>query len=127
MFTKTVNKEPLIIRALQWASDRGSVGFELTELKTAIAEDEGEWEWIRRMMLGEINGNTPFIYHLGRMNQEGKWIYFLTNSGAIALMDYFELKEARDSSRRATYIAIGSLIIATLVGIAQIVVQVVYQ
>ena len=43
------------------------------------------------------------------------------------MTDYDELREARESSKKAMYIAIGSLIIATLVGIAQIVVQICFR
>jgi hypothetical protein len=41
--------------------------------------------------------------------------------------DYDELREARESSKRAMYVAIGSLIIATLVGVAQIIAQICYK
>lgn len=124
MFKKKITKDPLYIRALQWASDRGSVGFKMGELKAAVAEDEGEWVWVVRMMTGEINGDPPLIFHLGPRHQGGEYTYFLTGSGASALLDYLELKEARESSRQAMYIAIGSLMVATIVGIVQIIVQI---
>jgi hypothetical protein len=125
MFRKRLTKEPLFIRALQWASDRGSVGFKIDDLEKAVTDDEGEWVWVQRMMLGEIHGEPPLIAHLGSHHTGGgEYAYFITSSGASALVDYLELKEARESSKQAMYIAIGSLIIATLVGIAQIIVQI---
>lgn len=118
------NKDPLYIRALQWASDRGSSGFKMNELKEAVAEDEEEWAWVQRMMIGEINGEPTLIFHLGPHHTGGEYTYSLTSSGASALLDYLELREARKSSKQAMYVAIASLGIATLVGIAQIVVQI---
>jgi hypothetical protein len=124
MFSKKKAKDPLFIRTLQWASDRGSVGFKMDELKAAVAYDDGEIVWVKRMMLGEINGEPPLIANLGSYHTGGEYLYFITGSGASALMDYLELKEARESSKHAMFIAMGSLFIATLVGIAQIVVQI---
>lgn len=112
------NKQTLYIRGLQWASDRGSVGFTLNELRAAVTTDEGEWTWVKRMLLGEINGDPPLIFHLGSGNNS---IYCLTGSGAAALLDYLELQEARQSSRRATYWAIAALGISIFTGIGQIV------
>ncbi len=123
MISKKTIKDPLFIRTLQWASDRGSTGFKMDELRTAVADDE-EFVWVKRMMLGEINGEPPLIAHLGSHHTDGEYQYFITGSGSFALIDYLELKEARESSRQAMRTAIGSLIIATIVGIAQIVVQI---
>lgn len=124
MFGKKNTKDPLLIHALQWASDRGSAGFKMGELKAAVTDDQEEWVWVQRMMLGEINGEPTLITHLGAHHTGGEYSYFISGSGASLLMDYLELKEARESSKQAMYIAIGSLFIATFVGIAQIVVQV---
>jgi hypothetical protein len=120
-------EKSLYIRALLWASDRGSVGFTMDELRATVTEDEGEWLWVQRMLLGEINGDPPLIFHLGTHNNSTEWRYYLTGSGAARVLDYLELKEARGSSKKATYIAIGSLSIAILVGIAQIVIQICYK
>lgn len=128
MFKKRSTKEALFIRVLQWASDRGSAGFKMNELKEAVTENDGEWAWVQRMMLGEINGEPPLVAHLGSHHKgDGEYDYFITSSGASALMDYLELKEARESSRQAMYIAIGSLVVATLVGGAQIFVQICFK
>jgi hypothetical protein len=125
MFRKRTKKQPLFIRTLQWAYDKESVGFKLDELKKAVTSNEEEWMWVKRMMLGEINGDPPLIAHLGSYHtSDGEYSYFITSSGAFALMDYLELKEARESSALAMFVAVGSLIIATIVGIAQIVVQI---
>ena len=127
MFRKKTTKDSLFIRTLQWASDRGSVGFKMDELEAAVAVDDGGFVWVKRMMLGEINGEAPLITHLGSRHTGGEYQYFITGSGASALMDYLELKEARESSTQAKYIAISSLVIATMVGIAQIIVQICFK
>ncbi|OGG54853.1 hypothetical protein A3C20_00345 [Candidatus Kaiserbacteria bacterium RIFCSPHIGHO2_02_FULL_55_25] len=128
MFRKKAEKEKLFIRVLQWASDRGSAGFKLNELKKAIADDEEEWTWIQRMVLGEIHGNPILIAHLGSHHKkEGEYNYFITGAGASALVDYVALREARKSSHSATIwaavsfgVAIVSLLIAAIVGGFQI-------
>jgi len=114
-------KESLFIRTLQWASDRGSAGFQIEELKKAVVNNEEEWIWIQRMMLGEIQGDPPLIFHLGphQKSNEG-YKYFLTGSGASALMDYLELKEARKNAKSAMRWAIASFTLAVLVGLVQI-------
>ncbi len=117
---KTEAKDPLFIRVLQWASDRGSVGFKMGELREATTKDEGEWVWVQRMMLGEIQGDPPLIFHLGAHHKEGEYTYFLTGSGAAALMDYLELKEARQSSKQARWYAIIAIVISVIVGAIQI-------
>ena len=121
---KIIANDPLFIRTLQWASDRGSVGFKLSELREAVTKDEGEWKWVQRMMLGEIQGDPPLIFHLGAHHQGGDYIYFLTGSGASALMDYVELKEARENARSAMKWAIASFALAIVIGLAQIIVQI---
>ena len=94
----------------------------------AVTNDEDERVWFKRMMLGEIQGDLPLIYHSGSHHQGGgEYKYFLTGSGASALMDYIELKEARESSRKAMYIAIGSLVITALLSVASIVVQICFK
>lgn len=120
MFQK--NKvNPLFIRTLQWAYDRGSVGFKLNELKEAVTSNEGEWVWVQRMMLGEIHGDPPLISHLGAHHiKEGEYDYFLTGSGASALVDYLELKESRKNANTAMGWAIASFMLAAVVGGFQI-------
>lgn len=111
----------LFTRVLKWASDRGSVGFTMNELKTACAKDEEEWIWIQRFMMGEIQGDPPLIAHLGSHHKgDGEYKYFLSGSGASTYIDYLELQEARANSRNAMRWAVASFLLATLVGGAQI-------
>ncbi len=118
---KDKKRDPLFIRVLKWASDRGSAGFRLEELKSAVTSDDEEWIWVKRMMLGEIQGDPPLIFHLGNHHTGGgEYKYFLTGSGASALMDYLELNEARNSSRSAMRWAIASFSLAAVVGLVQI-------
>jgi hypothetical protein len=55
-------------------------------------------------------------------NEIGYW--GLSEKGMSSAIDYLELSEARKNSRQAMWIAIGSLVLATIVGIAQIYVQI---
>ena len=63
-----------------------------------------------------------------RKSAEGDGGLWTASSELVSMVtDYDELREARESSKRAMYIAIGSLVIATIVGIAQIIVQVFFR
>lgn len=118
---KMAANDTLFIRTLQWASDRGSVGFKVGELKAAVTTDEEEWVWVQRMMFGEINQDPPLISHLGAHHKgDGEYNYFLTGSGASALMDYLELREARENAQNAMWWAIASFSLAIVVGFSQI-------
>ncbi len=111
----------LFTRVLKWASDRGSVGFTMSELQAACANDDEEWTWIQRFMMGEIQGDPPLIAHLGSHHKgDGEHRYFLSGSGASTYIDYLELQEARENSRNAMRWAIASFLLAALVGGAQI-------
>lgn len=111
----------LFIRVLKWASDRGSAGFKIDQLKDACANDEEEWLWIKRFMMGEISGESPIIAHLGGHHKgDGEYLYFLTASGASAYIDYLELSDARKNASEAMKWAIASLLLAAIVGAVQI-------
>lgn len=47
---KPKKEDQLFIRVLQWASDRGSHGFKMEELREATVKDEAEWVWVQRML-----------------------------------------------------------------------------
>jgi hypothetical protein len=120
MRSKKINPDQKIfIRTLQWASDRGPTGFSISELKAATTTSEEEWTWVKRMFLGEINGEPALIYHDG-VARDGGYRYFLTGSGATVLMDYLELKQARESAKSAMRWATASLLLAAFVGFIQI-------
>lgn len=119
------SEDSIYIRTLKWASARGTAGFLLDELKIAVAHNEEEWIWIRRMFLGEINGEPVLIAHNGTSSNGGHYRYFLSASGAAAAIDYTELKEARASGKLATKLSIAAILIGVVVGIAQIYFQVV--
>ncbi len=89
----------IYVRTLKWASDRGTFGFTLDELKAAVAKDEEEWRYVQRMFMGQINGDAPLIFH--DAGASGNYRYFLTGSGAGVAVDYLELEEARRASQQA--------------------------
>lgn len=115
-----VSEDLLLIKVLRWAYDRGSRGFLMSELYDAVAATQKDKMWIGRMMMGEINGEPHLIMHMGSRHTGGEYLYFITSTGATTLIDYLELKEARESSKEAKKIATWSIGIAIVVGIFQI-------
>ena len=59
--------------------------------------------------------------------RNGVDMLMLSRAGEELALEYTVLKEARKSSNKAMYIAVGSLVIATIVGIAQIIVQIYFK
>ena len=63
-------------------------------------------------------GESSIIVHFRNKNDVSYWC--LSASGMAAAVDYKELKEAQEGGKRATRIAIVSIVIGVIVGIAQI-------
>jgi hypothetical protein len=110
--------ENLYIEILLWAYNKGQTGFTREELMEAFNLSGDLEAWIREIFFRGGDNDRPII---GRLNDH---LYSLTDKGMSAAIDYIELKEARESSKRAMYIDIGSLILATIVGITQILISI---
>jgi hypothetical protein len=82
--------------------------------------------WVRKVFLTTSDADRKFfeILRNDETTTPNVYYYSLNEKGMSAVVDYLELKEARKSGKNAMYIAVGSLVIATIVGIAQIVVQI---
>lgn len=120
-----MDKENLYIRILLWVYERQETGFAWKELGKEFNLNDLQDNWIKKIFLTTSYADRKFIEIL-RNDQSvtpNVYYYSLNEKGMSAVIDYQELKEARESSRDAKFIAIGSLALATIVGIAQIVVQ----
>lgn len=121
------SEESLYIKILLWAYKHHE-GFREVDLIEHFKLQESDWKyrWFLAVFKNGTNDNTPMLIHMYNkrdgQNEIGYW--GLSEKGMSAAIDYLELKEARESSRHAMWIAVGSLVIATLVGIAQIYVQI---
>jgi len=115
-------KEPWQVAAARYCVENSEKGFIFSDLVKYIKSkytDVSE-PHIHQFIEEEIQ--APSGRRFSRDNRGGSWIAPLDLVSKIT--DYDELKEARKSSKYAMAIAIGSLLIATLVGTAQILVQV---
>ncbi len=119
-------EESLYIKVLIWTYNNSVNGFTEQNLLDQFKIDVGSNEYKQYLKFfrngSDFNGNPPLIDDFN--NKDGISYWCLTDRGMSAAIDYLDLKEARENSRQAMYIAIGSLIIATAVGIAQIIVQI---
>jgi hypothetical protein len=110
-----------------WAYERHE-GFREQELIEKFGLREADWKmrWFLSVFKNGTNDNTPILIHMYNKrdgeNEIGYW--GLSEKGMSSAIDYLELSEARKNSRQAMWIAIGSLVLATIVGIAQIYVQI---
>lgn len=121
---KNQQKEPWQIAAARYCVENSEKGFTTDDLKAHIhsiysVSDAHVQQFVEEEL--QVPSGRQFF----RTGKEGKWIPPLDLVSKVT--DYEELKEARESSRRAMYIAIGSLIVATIVGIAQIIVQICFK
>ena len=121
-------EEPWQIVAARFCVDRKE--FSLKELETFL---EGspyniDHTHVRNFFIENIQ-NPPGRQFNREFRKVSEGNVFWTAPSELVSMvtDYDELREARESSRRAMYIAIGSLVIATIVGITQIVLQICYK
>src|SRR3989344_7100985 len=109
-------REKLFIQILMWAHDRQN-GFTRPELEAKFNFSTEEYNWVTTNF---FNGGNPLFQVVS--TRDAVDYYALTRYGNITAIDYIELKEAREGSKKDTYWAITSLIIAIITGIGQIVV-----
>lgn len=117
---KNQQKEPWQIAAARYCVENSEKGFVQEDLKKHIQSTYSVSDGHFSQFIEE-ELQMPSGRQFARMGKQGRWIPPLDLVSKVT--DYEELKEARESSRRAMYVAIGSLIIATIVGTAQILVQ----
>lgn len=79
------------------------------------------WRWYQRVFLTGTNDNSPLITHFATNKDVGYWC--LTEKGMSAAVDYIELKEAREASKKAVRLATLSFCLAAFVGLAQILIM----
>ncbi len=106
----------LYTEILLWAYKKQTQGFTQPELSKAFNIQGELGQWVTRTF---YTGNPPLIGHL--MSKDGKDFYALTSSGLSTAIDYIELREARRSSKIATWTAIAAILISIAVGAWQII------
>ena len=124
IFMKKRQKEPWQIAAARYCVENSEKGFTQEDLKKYIQSNYSVSDGHFSQFIEE-ELQMPSGSQFSRTGKLGLWIPPLDLVSKVT--DYEELKEARESSRRAMYIAIGSLVIATIVGIAQILVQIYFR
>ena len=120
------NKEPWQIAAARFCVRRKE--FTLKELETYLENSPYNipHDNVRNYFIENIQNPPGRQFNREfRRSVEGKGGLWTVPSELVSMVtDYDELREARESSRKAIYIAIGSLAVAIVVGIAQIIVQI---
>jgi hypothetical protein len=114
-------KEPWQIAAARYCSEHSESGFDEKELRTYIQSNYSVSDGHLSQFLEE-EIHLPPGNKFSRTARGGLWIPPLDLVSKVT--DYDELQEARLSSKRAMYTAIASLVFASIVGIAQIIIQI---
>ncbi len=114
---KNQKKEPWQIAAARYCVENSEKGFTHAKLKEyiqsvySISDDH-----FNQFIDEELR--QPSGRQFSRTGKGGFWIPPLDLVSKVT--DYEELQEARESSKRAMYIATGSLVVAIIVGVVQI-------
>lgn len=119
----TGKQDELYIQTLLWAYKKQEEGFTMDEIKESLGLEGARWSWWRNIFVTVNDNDRKLIelYHSAADGNEHR--YTLNDKGMGAAVDYIELKEAREGSRKALWFAGVSMVIATAVGIMQIWVQ----
>ena len=118
----TTNKEDLYIRVLEYGKENIGNPIKYKQIKQQLDDESYEYdEFALKQFFGEVfvDGNFPSGNEPGRINENGE--YYLEAKGYFNLLEYIELKEARASSKNATYFAGAALTISALSFLASII------
>src|SRR3989344_8550176 len=115
------NKEPWQIAAARYCVINSERGFDTQDLIRYIKSLYSVRDGHLSQFIEEALQSTSGRQH-SRMVRGGLWIPPLELVSKVT--DYDELREARESSKKAMYIAIASLVLASIVGLAQILAQI---
>lgn len=121
-------KEPWQIAAARFCVERNEFSLKELEIFLKGVPYDIPHEHVRNFFVENIQ-NPPGRQFNREFRKVSEGNVFWTAPSELVSMvtDYDELREARESSKRAMWVAIGSLIIATIVGIAQILIQIYLQ
>lgn len=100
------------IKILEWAYEKHQEGFTLNELKHALDVTDKEWEWWKTVFITTSENDRKLIelFQTSENSEEKK--YTLNDKGMLAVVNYRELKQARDESKKANTRAILSALLA---------------
>jgi len=117
----TKSNESLYIEILIWAYE--NYGFTLEKMWQALnITDAHKRQWVLdNFFYRPPSGDSPLIQKVPADKMEE--CLGLSERGILTAINYLSLKEAREDSKRATRIALTSIVIGIIVGLVQIIVQ----
>jgi hypothetical protein len=115
-------RDPWQIAAARYCVENSEKGFTVSELKAFLGSRYNiDAFQINEFFEEEIRQPSGRQFsRIGRTNNQGSGVWTPPISLLTSLTEYDSLEEARRSSRNALRIAIGSLLVSAIVGIAQI-------
>lgn len=119
-------EESLYVKIITWAYEKSATGFTDQELLDKFSLKEGNGEQYKMYVKIFRNGTIDNPSLIDQYKYEDNKHYFcLSERGMAAAIDYLDLKEARESSKEAKTLAMWSIWIAILVGLAQVVLAII--
>jgi hypothetical protein len=120
-------EEGLYIRILIWAYNRQESGFTWDDLKREFELNSDQEQWVQKIFRSNMPTGDNLIDHLDYARGHDIHTLVITSKGISAAVQYLNLKEAEGNGKRAEKIAIASIIIGILVGIASIIVNICFR
>ena len=107
-------KEDIHIKVLRCVHNHPD-GITISEIEAKLNLDPDTLRWVNE----ECDTGGKKFWRKGRADNN-QWIIQLSMEGRAILLEHDELSHARKSSKQATWLAFGALVVAIVVGIVQI-------
>jgi len=120
-------EESLYIKILIWAYKKQDVGFSMKELEEKFNLSPEQKQWVLKVFRSNLPSSENLFDHLIYNDTKNEHLFVITSKGTSAAVEYLNLREAKQSARRAEKIALTAIIIGVIVGIAQIVMAIYYR
>lgn len=114
-------EKSLYIRILLWVYERQDVGFSWEDLEKEFGLNATQMPWVQKVFYSNSPPSENLIDHLN-YSDENMHRFLITAKGTSAAVEYLNLKEAKEGSRRAEKIALVAIVIGVVVGMLQIII-----
>jgi hypothetical protein len=116
-------EDTLYIKILIWAYEKQEIGFSIEDLTKEFMLTPQQQDWVIKVFRSNMPVGDNLFDHLSYDGSTHTLV--ITAKGTSAAVDYLSLQEAKNSGKRAEYIALWAIGIAATVGVVQIVLSII--
>lgn len=116
-------EDALYIRILIWTYQRQEIGLSWGDLKKEFQLNTAQEQWVQKVFRSNMPASENLIEHLNYSDRGNEHLFVITAKGTSAAIEYLNLKEAERSSKRAEKIAKFAILIGIIVGMFQIIID----